>query len=202
MTMAIIEGFRGATAQGGTDRPSPVRMVATARPSCGCTPFRRPRRYGTQWRPCWRETSPSSPPTCAAKAPVPRRCAPPTTAYARWPRVSAPRWRISGSTGSTSAAMIAAVETLTVMLLDGLTRQFGQDYYHRFFLAQPALFPENMIGHDPPPSKTRWSARAALNFLLRARMSPPRVHYCEKIPERIIFNRTPSGSLHIEPRSP
>ncbi|WP_370401260.1 alpha/beta fold hydrolase [Sulfitobacter sp. JB4-11] len=49
-----------------------------------------------------------------------------------------------------------AVASLTVMdivpthlLLEGLTRQVAQAYYHWFFLAQPAPFPETMIGHDP-----------------------------------------------------
>jgi haloacetate dehalogenase len=49
-----------------------------------------------------------------------------------------------------------AVQSLTVMdivpthmLLDDLTRQVAQAYYHWFFLAQPAPFPETMIGHDP-----------------------------------------------------
>ena len=49
-----------------------------------------------------------------------------------------------------------AVETLTLMdivpthhLLDPLNRQVAQAYYHWFFLAQPAPFPETMIAHDP-----------------------------------------------------
>lgn len=49
-----------------------------------------------------------------------------------------------------------AVASLTVMdivpthlLLQDLTRQVAQAYYHWFFLAQPAPFPETMIGHDP-----------------------------------------------------
>jgi haloacetate dehalogenase len=49
-----------------------------------------------------------------------------------------------------------AVRSLTVMdivpthlLLDQLTRGVAQAYYHWFFLAQPAPFPETMIGHDP-----------------------------------------------------
>ncbi len=49
-----------------------------------------------------------------------------------------------------------AVQSLTLMdivpthlLLDDLTRQVAQAYYHWFFLAQPAPFPETMIGHDP-----------------------------------------------------
>ena len=48
------------------------------------------------------------------------------------------------------------VQTLTVMdivpthlLLDQLSRQVAAAYYHWFFLAQPAPFPETMIGHDP-----------------------------------------------------
>ena len=50
----------------------------------------------------------------------------------------------------------AAVASLTVMdivpthlLLDRLTQQVAKDYYHWFFLAQPAPFPETLIGHDP-----------------------------------------------------
>ncbi|MGC3937020.1 alpha/beta fold hydrolase [Roseobacter sp. EG26] len=37
----------------------------------------------------------------------------------------------------------------THLLLDQLTRQVATAYYHWFFLAQPALFPENMIAKDP-----------------------------------------------------
>jgi haloacetate dehalogenase len=49
-----------------------------------------------------------------------------------------------------------AVKSLTVMdivpthhLLARLTRQVAASYYHWFFLAQPAPFPETMIAHDP-----------------------------------------------------
>jgi len=49
-----------------------------------------------------------------------------------------------------------AVNSLTVMdivpthlLLDQLSQQVARAYYHWFFLAQPAPFPETMIGHDP-----------------------------------------------------
>ncbi|MEO0400935.1 MAG: alpha/beta hydrolase [Pseudomonadota bacterium] len=49
-----------------------------------------------------------------------------------------------------------AVTTLTLMdivpthlLLDELTQEVARAYYHWFFLAQPAPFPETMIGHDP-----------------------------------------------------
>ena len=49
-----------------------------------------------------------------------------------------------------------AVQSLTVMdivpthlLLADLSRQVAQAYYHWFFLAQPAPFPETMISHDP-----------------------------------------------------
>ena len=37
----------------------------------------------------------------------------------------------------------------THLLLSELTRQVATAYYHWFFLAQPAPFPERMIGHDP-----------------------------------------------------
>ncbi len=37
----------------------------------------------------------------------------------------------------------------THLLLDRLSRQVAQDYYHWFFLAQPYPVPERMIGHDP-----------------------------------------------------
>lgn len=50
----------------------------------------------------------------------------------------------------------AAVRSLTVMdivpthlLLDDLRRDVATAYYHWFFLAQPAPFPERMIGADP-----------------------------------------------------
>ena len=49
-----------------------------------------------------------------------------------------------------------AVQSLTLMdivpthlLLDDLNRHVAQAYYHWFFLAQPAPFPETMIAHDP-----------------------------------------------------
>ncbi len=49
-----------------------------------------------------------------------------------------------------------AVQTLCLMdivpthlLLNDLTRRVAQAYYHWFFLAQPAPFPETMIAHDP-----------------------------------------------------
>ncbi|GGX46946.1 fluoroacetate dehalogenase [Tateyamaria omphalii] len=37
----------------------------------------------------------------------------------------------------------------THLLLDALTQQVARAYYHWFFLAQPAPFPETLIGHDP-----------------------------------------------------
>jgi haloacetate dehalogenase len=37
----------------------------------------------------------------------------------------------------------------THLLLDQLSRHVAKAYYHWFFLAQPAPFPETMIGHDP-----------------------------------------------------
>ncbi|UWR20956.1 alpha/beta fold hydrolase [Sulfitobacter sp. S190] len=37
----------------------------------------------------------------------------------------------------------------THLLLDDLSRQVAQAYYHWFFLAQPHPLPETMIGHDP-----------------------------------------------------
>ncbi|QFT59801.1 Haloacetate dehalogenase H-1 [Sulfitobacter sp. THAF37] len=49
-----------------------------------------------------------------------------------------------------------AVRSLTVMdivpthlLLDTLSHKVARDYYHWFFLAQPAPLPESLIGHDP-----------------------------------------------------
>ncbi|MEM6303089.1 MAG: alpha/beta hydrolase [Pseudomonadota bacterium] len=49
-----------------------------------------------------------------------------------------------------------AVETLTLMdiipthlLLSELSTQVAKAYYHWFFLAQPAPFPETLIAHDP-----------------------------------------------------
>lgn len=48
------------------------------------------------------------------------------------------------------------IASLTVMdivptehLLENITHQTARAYYHWFFLAQPAPFPETMIGHDP-----------------------------------------------------
>ncbi len=37
----------------------------------------------------------------------------------------------------------------THLLLADLTQEVAKDYYHWFFLAQPAPFPETLIGHDP-----------------------------------------------------
>ena len=37
----------------------------------------------------------------------------------------------------------------THLLLDDLSQQVARAYYHWFFLAQPAPFPETLIGHDP-----------------------------------------------------
>lgn len=37
----------------------------------------------------------------------------------------------------------------THLLLDQLSRRVAKAYYHWFFLAQPAPFPEDMIAHDP-----------------------------------------------------
>ncbi len=49
-----------------------------------------------------------------------------------------------------------ALQSLTVMdivpthlLLDELSKDVAAAYYHWFFLAQPAPFPETLIGHDP-----------------------------------------------------
>ena len=49
-----------------------------------------------------------------------------------------------------------AIASLTLMdivpthlLLNDLTQQVARAYYHWFFLAQPAPFPETLIGHDP-----------------------------------------------------
>jgi haloacetate dehalogenase len=49
-----------------------------------------------------------------------------------------------------AVASLAVLDIVpTHVLLDPLTRQNAQAYYHWFFLAQPAPFPETMIGHDP-----------------------------------------------------
>lgn len=37
----------------------------------------------------------------------------------------------------------------THLLLNALTQEVAKDYYHWFFLAQPAPFPETLIGHNP-----------------------------------------------------
>ncbi len=68
-----------------------------------------------------------------------------------------------------------AVQTLTLMdivpthlLLDDLTRHVAKAYYHWFFLAQPAPFPETMIGHDPDAYYTScllgWGAAQLSDF--------------------------------------
>ena len=67
------------------------------------------------------------------------------------------------------------VQSLTVMdivpthlLLDPLSRQVAKAYYHWFFLAQPAPFPETLIGHDPDAyfeaALTGWGAAALSDF--------------------------------------
>ena len=68
-----------------------------------------------------------------------------------------------------------AVATLTLMdivpthlLLDALRREVAAAYYHWFFLAQPAPFPETMIGHDPDQfyerCLTSWGGAALDDF--------------------------------------
>ncbi|MFT6674036.1 MAG: haloacetate dehalogenase [Sulfitobacter sp.] len=68
-----------------------------------------------------------------------------------------------------------AVQSLTLMdivpthlLLDGLSQQVARAYYHWFFLAQPAPFPETMIGHDPDAyfesCLTGWGAGSLADF--------------------------------------
>ena len=69
----------------------------------------------------------------------------------------------------------SAVQSLTVMdivpthlLLDDLNRHVARAYYHWFFLAQPAPFPETMIGHDPDTyfesCLTGWGSTALTDF--------------------------------------
>ncbi|APE43689.1 alpha/beta hydrolase [Sulfitobacter alexandrii] len=68
-----------------------------------------------------------------------------------------------------------AVRSLTVMdivpthlILSELTRHVARDYYHWFFLAQPAPLPENMIGFDPDAyfetALTGWGASTVSDF--------------------------------------
>ncbi|MFC6637924.1 alpha/beta fold hydrolase [Sulfitobacter sp. JBTF-M27] len=69
----------------------------------------------------------------------------------------------------------SAVQSLIVMdivpthlLLDDLNRHVARAYYHWFFLAQPAPFPETMIGHDPDTyfesCLTGWGSTALTDF--------------------------------------
>jgi haloacetate dehalogenase len=50
-------------------------------------------------------------------------------------------------------AQVASVTVMDIVpthhLLSALTLEVANAYYHWFFLAQPAPFPETMIGHDP-----------------------------------------------------
>lgn len=49
-----------------------------------------------------------------------------------------------------SLTQIALLDIIpTHLLLNKLTTQVAKAYYHWFFLAQPAPFPETLIGHDP-----------------------------------------------------
>lgn len=49
-----------------------------------------------------------------------------------------------------NAASLTVMDIVpTHLLLDDLTQEVAKDYYHWFFLAQPAPFPETLIGHDP-----------------------------------------------------
>ena len=72
-----------------------------------------------------------------------------------------------------------AVASLTVMdivptqfLLADLTPEVAQAYYHWFFLAQPAPFPESLIGHDPDAFHTAcllgWGGASLQDFEPRA----------------------------------
>lgn len=51
--------------------------------------------------------------------------------------------------GDMAASLTVMDIVPTHLLLDQLTQQVAKDYYHWFFLAQPAPFPETLIGHDP-----------------------------------------------------
>ncbi|MEM6371346.1 MAG: alpha/beta hydrolase [Pseudomonadota bacterium] len=49
-----------------------------------------------------------------------------------------------------SVASLALLDIVpTHLLLDDLTKDVARAYYHWFFLAQPAPFPETLIGYDP-----------------------------------------------------
>ena len=49
-----------------------------------------------------------------------------------------------------AAASLTVMDIVpTHLLLDALNQKVAKDYYHWFFLAQPAPFPETLIGHDP-----------------------------------------------------
>jgi len=49
-----------------------------------------------------------------------------------------------------AVASLAVMDIVpTLLLLEQLSHPVARAYYHWFFLAQPAPFPETMIGHDP-----------------------------------------------------
>ena len=74
----------------------------------------------------------------------------------------------------------------TAMMYDTTDMQFATNYYHWFFLIQPAPFPETLIGHDPKfflESKMRhWGkdrsaiTEDAFNDYLRCFSNPDTIH--------------------------
>ncbi|QBF31446.1 alpha/beta fold hydrolase [Thalassococcus sp. S3] len=86
-----------------------------------------------------------------------------------------------------------AVSSLTLMdiapthlLLNDLSQQVAKAYYHWFFLAQPAPFPETFIGHDPDfyfeSSLTGWGSARIEDFEAEALAS---YRECWRQPETI-----------------
>ena len=73
----------------------------------------------------------------------------------------------------------------THLLLDNLRQDVARGYYHWFFLAQPAPFPETLIGHDPDhyyqSSLTGWGSAKldafdALDAYRKSWRNPATIH--------------------------
>ena len=58
--------------------------------------------------------------------------------------------RLALDAGADSLMSLVLMDIVpTHLILNALNRHVARAYYHWFFLAQPAPFPETMIGHDP-----------------------------------------------------
>ncbi len=147
--------------------------AGSARPCCCCTDFRRPRRCGPKSRRCL----PNTHTVVAADLrgygdSAKPACLPDHSNYPSgpWRKISSPSCGRSGTSASTSSATTAVDESaiawrstirigvLSLAVLDivptyamfmDTNRHVAATYWHWYFLAQPAPFPERLIGYDP-----------------------------------------------------